>query len=200
MMSAAMLATLALAGCVEMDGDGQGSYTMRDQYREGITSVYVPMWGRGKNVYRRELEFRLTEAVVKRIELDTEYKVTDRSRADTELSGEIVTVEQSQLGFNPDTGNPRETLITMTLAFVWRDLRNGEELVREAEMTVSDTYIRDAPLGEDFFQGSQSLIERASKRIVERMETDWGVEDDAEDNGGGDEFDESADEPAADGY
>ena len=91
-MSALVVAAMALAGCVEMDGDGQDSYTMRDQYRDGITSVYVPMWGRGKDVYRRELEFRLTEAVVKRIELDTKYKVTDRSRADTELAGEIVTV------------------------------------------------------------------------------------------------------------
>ena len=56
-------------------------YTMKDQYHAGVNTVFVPVWTRGKDVYRRELEMRLTEAIQKRIEQDTPYKVVAKTRA-----------------------------------------------------------------------------------------------------------------------
>ena len=164
-------------GCVKISGDGNDAYTMRSQYRTDVSSVFVPMWTRGDDVYRRELEFRLTEAVIKRIEMDTPYKSTRKSRADTELPGEILLIEQRVLSFNPDTGNPNEFEIVMTLSFTWRDLRSGDILVEETDLQVASTYIADAPLSEDFFQGSQDMIEEASRLVVEYMEAEWGEED-----------------------
>ena len=173
-----MLAATLLAGCIEMDGDAQGAYTLRNHYRRDVSSVHVPIWTRGKDVYRRELEYRLTEAVIKRIQMDTDYVITERARADSELVGQIVLVEQGVLSRNPDTGDTQEQEIDMVISFTWRNLKTGEDMAKEVAMRVTAAYIPHDPLGEDFFQGSQQVIEKASRLIVEHMEADWGDEPD----------------------
>ena len=171
----AMACAMTFSGCnFSADGDGHGHYTMRDPFPTDVSTVVVDMFFRGRDVYRRDLEYRLTEAIQKRIEMTTNYKLTKRTRADTELRGEIALISQESLSFNPDTGNPREMEITMTIAFQWRDLRSGEVLVRRDRLQVTGTYIPDCPLGETFFDGSQDVIEKAAIRIVEHMETPWG--------------------------
>ena len=165
--SALLLATLlaGLAGC--------GNYTMKSQYRPGISTVFVPIWTRGKDVYRREIEMRLTEAIAKRIEQDTPYKIAGKDKADTELSGKIVRIEQQVLSKNPDTGLARDLEVTFTLAFAWKDLRTGKILKQHSNFRVADTYITDCPISEDFFQGSEAVINRVARRVVEQMEADW---------------------------
>jgi len=152
---------------------GCGPYTTANQYRPGIQTVFVPIWTRGKKVYRRDIEMRLTEAIQKRIEQDTPYKITTKDRADTELRGQITLIRQRILSKNPDTGLPRELEVTFTLAFTWKDLRTGKVLVDEPKFRVADTYITHEPLNEDFFQGSEADINRIAKRVVEKMEANW---------------------------
>jgi hypothetical protein len=38
---------------------------------------------------------------------------------------------------------------------------------------VADSYITLEPFSEDFFQGSQGVIDRMAKRIVESLEAEW---------------------------
>jgi hypothetical protein len=159
-----------IAGC---SSDGRGGYTTSSQYRPGIQTVAVDVWGRGKDVYRRDIEMRVTEAVVKRIEQDTPYKVTVKSRADTLLVGTIDSVEQRTLSFSTDTGLPRETELMFTISFVWKDLRTGKTLVEKKAMTVSGRYTREDPITEDFFQGSENVINRLARQVVEQMEQPW---------------------------
>jgi hypothetical protein len=159
-----------LVGCSD---DPTVGYTAQSQYRTGINTVAVPLWTRGQDVYRRDIEFQLTEALIKRIELNTPYKVVKKDQADSILTGTIDRIEQSTLSFNPDTGRPREIQMTFFVSFRWKDLRTGNTLVRERNFRVSDVYLPSQPFGEDFFQGSQSLIDKLSRRIVETMETDW---------------------------
>jgi len=167
-ITSALLAAMALsclAGC--------GNYTMKNQYRPGISTVFVPVWTRGKDVYRREIEMRLTEAIAKRIEQDTPYKIAGKDKADTELSGKIVRIDQQVLSRNPDTGLARDLEVTFTLAFTWKDLRTGKILKEYSNFRVADTYITEHPIGEDFFQGSEAVINRIARRVVEQMEADW---------------------------
>jgi hypothetical protein len=168
LLTLATAAVFVLAGC---NDDPNMGYTMADQYRSGISSVHVPMWDRGRDVYRRDLEFRLTEAVVKEIQTSTKYRIAEKADADTMLSGEVVLVTQTVMAFNPDTGNPYEQEIMLTIAFRWQDLRTGEILAEEKNLQISSTYIQD--FNEDFFQGSQDVIDRAARRIVEHMEAPW---------------------------
>ena len=160
------------SGC--FNDDGTSGYTARSQYRPGVQTVVVPIWTRGQHVYRRDLEIDLTAALVKRLELDTPYKVTKKNRADTELTGSIDQITQRVLSFNPDTSQPREIEVTFTVSFEWKDLRTGKVLVKRKSFDVAVVYLPDAPYNENFFLGSQKLMDKLALRIVETMETDWG--------------------------
>ena len=160
----------AWSGC----SDGRlGGYTMQSQYRTGIKTVAVPIWTRGKEVYRRGVELRLTEALQKRIQLDTPYKIARKTTADTQIVGRIDLIEQQVLSYDTDTGLPREKEIIMSISFTWTDLRTGKPVVDWTTMRVAGTYRPHEPLSEDFFQGSEVVVNKIAKRIVERMEKEW---------------------------
>ena len=159
-----------LAGCA---GDPSEGYTMTSPHRADVQTVAVHLFTRGRTLYRRELEMRLTEAIVKRIELDTPYKVTDKSRADTLLTGTIQQVSQRVMSFNPDTGGAREKEMIVTVSLRWQDLRSGEILVDQPSLRAASTYISAQPLGETFFEGSEGALDEMARRVVEQMEAAW---------------------------
>jgi hypothetical protein len=158
------------AGC---DGDPSTGYTMRSLYPEDVKSVAVDMFQRGPAVYRREIETRLTKAVVKRIQLDTPYRIEPKASADTVLTGSLELVEQAVVFNNPDTGRPREKEITFTVDVVWKNQRTGEEKLNVRNLRVTGTYLPHEPFSENFYQGSEDLINRLARRIVEQMERPW---------------------------
>lgn len=164
------VAMLAAAGCA---ADPSQGYSLSGIYPANVRTVFVPIFTVGEKVYQRDLDFRLTEAVQKRIEHETPFKIVTRGRADTELRGSIDRVSQRVLSSNPDSGLPNEMEVTFSVSFTWTDLRNGSILARATGFRQSDTYIPRQPLGEDFFQGSESLINKLAQRIVEQMEVDW---------------------------
>ncbi len=161
-----------LGGC--LSNDPTTGYTAQSQYRQGVRTVAVPIWTRGKDVYRRDVEIQLTEALVKRIELDTPYKVTTKPQADTILTGTIEQISQQTLSFDPDSGDPREMQMTFTVSFKWEDLRTGNIIVEKKLFRIAGVYLPPAPFNEDFFEGSQDLMDKLARRVVETMEADWG--------------------------
>ncbi|MCB9867296.1 MAG: hypothetical protein H6816_11775 [Phycisphaerales bacterium] len=122
--------------------------------------------------FRRELEFELTEALVKRIEMDTPYRIADREHADTVFSGEIVEVRQNVLGKRFDTGTAREQGAQIAVRYRWKDQRTGKILVERPRFVHQVAYV---PLiGESFDKGVRVRgIDQMAERIVETMETDW---------------------------
>jgi hypothetical protein len=109
--------------------DGQFSilgYTTAPNYDTNIHTVRVPIF---KNkTYRQRLEFDLTEAVVRQIEMTTPFKVVSgNAPADTELTGTIITVIHGVLNRSP-LNEIREVETIMTVEVLWRDLRTGEVL------------------------------------------------------------------------
>jgi hypothetical protein len=169
---AALPLVLVASGC--FNNDETLGYTAQNHYRSGIQTVAVPMWTRGKDVYRRGLEIDLTKALVKRIELETPYKVTKKDRADTVMTGSIDVITQRVLSFNPDTGQPREKEVTFKVSFKWEDLRTGKILVKRKNFEVAVVYLPDPPYNESFFLGSQKLMDKLALRIVETMENGGG--------------------------
>ena len=167
-----MLVMLAVAagGC---NTDPTKGYTLKNQYREGINTVAVNIFTRGQSVYRRELEMRLTEAIVKRISLDTPYKIAKKARADTLLSGTIEEISQRSMSYDSKTGMPREKELIVVISLHWVDLRSGDVLVKDKDLRAHGIYVTASPLSEDFFQGSEDALNRLAKRVVEKMEADW---------------------------
>ncbi len=168
----AVCAAVAVA-CCGCSGGKVGGYSQQSMYRKGIKTVAVPIWTRGKDVYRRGLEMQMTEALQKRIELDTPYKVVTKTTADTQIVGRIDRITQQVLSYDTDTGRPREKEIVISISFTWTDLRTGKAIVKWTRMRVAATYRPHAPLNQDFFQGSEAVVNKAAKRVVEKMEKPW---------------------------
>lgn len=139
-------------------------------FDSNIRTVHVPIF-QNKD-FRRGLEFQLTEALIKAIELHTPYKTTsNKARADTVLTGEIIEIRQGTLGLDFRTNLPREMQMTVVAAFRWKDLRTGKILAEMPLITQSVDYIQ--PVGERFYQASEEGMNDLAERIVEKMEKPW---------------------------
>ena len=166
-----LAAAAALGGCA--NADPTRGYTLRSQYRQGIETIAVPIWRRAAGEYRRGIEIRLTESLVKRIESETPYKVVDRKAADTLLEGTLRSVRQHVLSFDPRSGRAREVQARFLVDFTWKDLRTGKVLVARKRFPVTAEYIPEAPFGEDFFLGSEDALNKLAQRIVEQLTEPW---------------------------
>ena len=151
---------MLLAGC---------GYSTQRPFTQDVQSVHVEMFH--THDFRRDLEFRLTEAVVKRIEMDTNYRIATRREADTVLSGELVEVRQNTLGQDFRTDLPRETSAAYIISFRWKDLRSGKILVERERFPYVATYI--PPVGETFFDSAVRGLDGVAEQLVESMESPW---------------------------
>ena len=114
-------------------------YTSARPFREDIRTVHVEMFQ--SQEFRRELEFRLTESLIKRVEMDTRYRVAPQKTADALLSGEILEVQNRTLGDSFDSDQPREMGSTVVVRFAFKDLRSGEILVDRPRFVYQTSYI-----------------------------------------------------------
>lgn len=144
-------------------------YSTARPFPDGIRTVHVQMLH--SREFRRELEFALTEAITKRIEMDMPYRIAPLTRADTIFTGEILEVRNRTFGDDFDTQLPRETASTITLAFRWKDLRTGKILVERQRFVSTASYI--PPVGETFATGMVRGLDRLAEEIVETMESAW---------------------------
>ncbi len=144
-------------------------YSATRPFPADIQTVHVEMFH--SKEFRRELEFRVTEALVKRIEMDTPYRIAPRRTADALLTGEILAVENRTFGDEFDTDLPREIGSTIAVRYRFQDLRSGDILVEMPRFVYQTSYI--PPVGETFTEAMTRGIDGLAERIVETMETDW---------------------------
>ncbi len=121
--------------------------------------------------FRRGLELQLTEALAKRIEAYTRFKLAKRDRADTLITGEVLEVRQATIGRDFRAVRPRETTMTIVVRWEWKDLRTGEILLENPRFLQTVDYVR--PLGEDFYHASQRSLDKMAERMIEQMAADW---------------------------
>lgn len=159
-LAVVVLALVGLTGC---------GYSTQRPFRTDIQTVHVEMFQ--SKEFRRELEFRLTEALVKRIEMDTPYRISPRRTADALLTGEIVSVKNRTFGEDFGTDLPREIGSTVTVRFRFQDLRSGEIVVQRPRFVYQSSYI--PPVGETFTQGMTRALDGLAEQIVEAMESPW---------------------------
>lgn len=157
------LVTLPLIG---MTGCG---YTTTRPFRTDIQTIHVEMLH--SKEFRRELEFRLTEAIVKRIEMDTPYRIAPQRTADAILTGEILAVENRTFGDDFDLDLPREIGSTVAIRFRVQNMRSGEILVERPRFVYQTSYI--PPVGETFNDGMTRALDGMAEQIVEAMESSW---------------------------
>ncbi len=158
--------SLMVLGCSLLTGCG---YSTKRPFSTDIQTIHVEMFQ--SKEFRRELEFRLTESVIKRIEMDTPYRIAPRKTADAVLTGEILKVENRTFGKDFDTNLPREIGSTVVVRFRLQDLRTGAILVEKPRFVFQTSYI--PPVGETFTQGMTRAMDGMAEQIVETMESTW---------------------------
>jgi hypothetical protein len=145
-------------------------------YPAHIRTIYVPIFR--TTSFRRDLGERLTEAVIKEIQLKTPFTVVNTPNADSILSGEIG-VDTKRLLVPAPTGEPRETEVSMQIRVSWVDktggaLREGIKLtLDQTPMTVNATSKYVPEVGQSMDTAQQQAIQRAAQQIVAMMEAPW---------------------------
>jgi lipopolysaccharide assembly LptE-like protein len=159
-----------LSGCIGYQV-GTGSL-----YAPDVATVYVPMID--SDSYRRDLGERLTEAVVKEIELKTPYKVVSDPNADSILSARLIKDTRRTLIENA-FDDPRVSETEIVCEVTWLNRRRipvgppqcvplPPELVG---MNATANIITEA--GQTVATAQQQAIQRLAQQIVSTMEAPW---------------------------
>jgi hypothetical protein len=161
---------LSLAGCAGYQV-GAGSL-----YAPDVTTVYVPMID--SDSYRRDLGERLTEAVIKEIELKTPYKVVSTPDADSILSARLITDTRHTLIENA-FDDPRVSETELRAEVTWLNRRRLPIMPMHAVPVPPDLVAisQTSPLipesGQSVATSQQQAIERLAQQIVSTMEAPW---------------------------
>ncbi len=159
------LMSLFLYGCQE-----SGGYSDEWLYPEDVGSVYVEMFD--NQSFRRGVEYELSDALAKRIEADTPYKIiSSRDRADTVVSGRIEEISESIPSMERQTGRALEKEVQLRVVVNWKNLKTGQLLIDNMSVTASASYSEWQNQG--FGYASALAANKLAERIVELMENEW---------------------------
>ena len=165
-----LLTLSSLAGCA---GYQIGNETL---YNTNIRAIHVPMVK--SSVLRPHLSERITEAVVKEIELRTPYKVARDNYADAILNIEIVDYKQG-INFKDKWGGPRQSELELQAKVDLVD-RKTMALENSAQFTIDQGdfiamgYSSMTPVaGQSSATAQQAAIDRLAQNIVNVLEKPW---------------------------
>jgi hypothetical protein len=160
-----MLATIWLTGCAGLRG-----YSNQSLYPDNIQSVRLEMFD--NRSFRRGVEYKLTDALAKRIEAATPYKiVSSQDRADSVMSGQLLSIEESSLTIERELARPLEKEVVLTAVVNWKNLNTGQLMINSKTVTATASYSDFQ--NQDFTYASALAANKLAQRIVELMETNW---------------------------
>ena len=159
---------LAFAGCAGLTGCS--GYSNESLYPKQVTSVYVEMFD--NRSFWRGVEYKLTDALAKRIESQTPYKVVSScDRADTVISGQILSIDQGALSRERQTGRLMEKEVLLEAVVSWKNLKTGELLMNNQTVNASASFSEWQSQGFDY--ASALAANKLAQQIVEQMEKGW---------------------------
>jgi hypothetical protein len=145
-------------------------------YAPDITTVYVPMIESAS--YRRDLGERLTEAVIKEIELTTPFKVVGTPDADSILSARLVS-DTKRVILENQNDDPRALEMAVNVEITWLNRRRQPlgapqriGLPREL-LTIANNSTLVPEAGQSVATAEQQAIQRLAQQIVSTMEEPW---------------------------
>ena len=122
--------------------------------------------------FRRGVEYELSDALAKRIEVETSYKlVSSLDRADTVMSGRIVSIGESALSTQRDIGRVLEREVELRAVVNWKNLKTGKLLINNQSVSASASY--STYQMQDFKYASTLAANNLARKIVGLMEEKW---------------------------
>ena len=162
------LICIVLANCAS---DPTVGYSSSSLYATQFRSVAVPIFQ--NNTIAREMEFKLTDALIKEIESRTPYYVLGEQYADTLLTGTIRSVNLRTTSQSRTTGLDNEVMITVTIDFEWLNLQSGGRIVGRKNFSSSSLFVPSQPSGEPIELGQFAVVQQLSQDIVDQMQSSW---------------------------
>ncbi len=167
------IALLILPVLSVMSGCG---YHIGAPYDPEIRSVHVPIFT--SDLFRRDINIELTEAVQKEIRSRTPFQLSSADRADTRLIGHVVEVNKSVLG-ETRFDDARQLQIGIGVEVLWEETSGGQLLARQTlpidpQTRQLLTQANFAPeVGQSYATAKHEAITRLARRIVDLMESPW---------------------------
>ena len=162
---ALVLFTIGLSGCAELSG-----YSNESMFPQELDSICLEMFD--NQSFRRGAEYELSDALSKRIEVETPYKIISSSdRADTVISGQIVSIGESAISMERETGRILEKEVHLQAIVNWKNLKTGELLIDNESVSASASYSEYQQ--QDFKYASSLAANNLARKIVELMERKW---------------------------
>lgn len=159
------LSALILGGCSGMFG-----YSDKSLFPQDVASVRLEMFD--NTTFRRGTEYELTDALAKRIEADTPYKIiTNKDRADTVMTGQITNIGEAGLSIEYELGGVLEREVLIQAVVNWKNLKTGELLINNQPVAATASYTSQQ--NQDFKYASTLAANKLAQKIVELMETKW---------------------------
>ncbi len=160
------------AVCILLAGIMVGcrKYSTVSLYPDNVQTIYVEMFD--NDTFRRGQEYELTDAIAKRIEAETPYKIiSSRDEADTLITGKLIDVSEGLLSMESETGRPLEKQAVVAAEFSWKDLRSGDYLIEKQTASATAAYV---PFQQQSFDyASRIALNKLAERIVEQMRQGW---------------------------
>lgn len=158
-------AMIALTGC-----SGAGGYSNQTLYPTDVRSVCLDMFD--NRSFRRGVEYTLSDALAKRIEATTPYKiVSSKDRADSVMSGQLLSIHESSLTVERELARPLEKEVILTAVVNWKNLNTGQLMINSRMVTATASYSDFQ--NQDFTYASALAANNLAQKIVELMETNW---------------------------
>jgi hypothetical protein len=156
---------LGLSGC-----DGLAGYSNESLFPNDVRSVCLKMFD--NQTFWRGVEYELSDALAKRIEVDTPYKiVSDSDRADSVMSGQIVSIGEMALSIDREVGSVLEKEVQIRAVVSWKNLKTGELMMDQLKVSASASY--STYQQQDFKYASNLAANNLTRKIVELMERKW---------------------------
>jgi hypothetical protein len=103
-------------------------YSDEPLFPQDVSSVCLEMFD--NQTFRRGVEYELSDALAKRIEVETPYKlVSSLDRADTVIGGQIISMEIFELSTEREIGRVLEQELELQAMVNWKNLKTGELLI-----------------------------------------------------------------------
>ena len=114
----------------------------------------------------------LSDALAKRIEADTPYKIiTSSDRADTVISGQIISIREQALSVERESGSVLEKQVELRAVVNWENLKTGGMMIDNKIVTSTATYSEYQT--QEFKYASTLAANNLARKIVELMENKW---------------------------
>ena len=168
-MALAIGLLLLVGGCDK--SSGLFGYRANELYDTSYRTVSVPIFD--NRSFEQGVEFDLTEALVKEIELRTPYKVTTSDRADTMLKGTILSVARSTLSRTYEGAIPQEVQVAVSVSFEWKDLKTSRVIRKRSSMLGTGEHVASRTHGEPYERAQHEAVAELARDIVSVMRDDW---------------------------